>query len=51
MPLLVNRFTGSTVNVPEAKVDNLRGFGFDPLEDEKKSKATVKKTSSSKSEK
>jgi len=49
MPRLVNRFTGSTVNVPEEKVEGLRARGFD-LADDKSKKAPAKK-SASKSEK
>lgn len=45
MPRLVNRFTGSTVNVPDEKVEGLYGRGFDLVEDEKKpaKKAAAKK--------
>jgi hypothetical protein len=52
MPRLVNRFTGSTVNVPDEKVDGLRARGFDPVEDEKKpAKKTATKPSSGTSSK
>jgi hypothetical protein len=49
MARLVNRFTGSTVNVPEEKVEGLRARGFD-LEDEK-SAAPAKQADAKKSSK
>jgi hypothetical protein len=48
MPRLVNRFTGSTVNVPEEKVENLRDHGFDPEDGKDKTKTAAKKAAAPK---